>query len=216
MNIKTPFCVVKIDILLLVVIIITVFFSNIKNLISSYYMCYLFIVFHELAHVFVGSLFGRKIEKIEFSLSGVCASFEKKRYTYIKNKNTYYSLFTDLLIYIAGPLSNILLAIVFKNNIIIITINISLAMLNLIPIYPLDGYNILSIFVDIIYKNNRGKILIYVIQFVFILVLVMFAILQIIYLNNISILIFLIYIFIQINIHTKMLKNADILHNLTY
>lgn len=124
---------------LFVIILISFFFSaKIKVFLTSYFVCYLFILFHELAHILIATFFGKKVEKIKLSIAGVCVTFNNEELKIVKN----------LIIYIAGPLANICLAIMFYKIKFIFEVNAFLAILNLMPIYPLDGYNILSLFLN--------------------------------------------------------------------
>lgn len=104
-----------------------------REYLSNYYLCFLFIAFHELSHIVVAALFGSSIKRINIRLSGLSVNLEK----------TFYGK-KAVLIYIAGPLSNIILANLFRNINIIFEINVCLALINLVPIKPLDGYNILK------------------------------------------------------------------------
>lgn len=123
---------------LFIIILISFFFSDkIKVFLTSYYVCYMFILFHELSHIMFAMFFGKKIEKIKLSIAGVCVTF---------NNNGELEIVKNLIIYMAGPLANICLAIMFNNIDFVFEINVFLAILNLVPIYPLDGYNILSLF----------------------------------------------------------------------
>ncbi|MDO4282200.1 MAG: hypothetical protein Q4D02_01065 [Clostridia bacterium] len=151
-------------------------------------MCYLFILFHELSHIFVASLFGKKMEKLKLTLSGVNVKFEREKYI-LKSENEY---FHNMLIYFAGPLSNIILAMIFHSNIMIYEINICLGMINLLPIYPLDGYNILKN----VLGNNYKNIYLDIIGNITLIVLFLISIYQILFLKSISILIFSVYIFL--------------------
>ena len=82
--------------------------------------------------------------------------FEREKYK-IENEDSY---FYNILIYLAGPISNIILALVFYRIRFIFEINLSLAIINLFPIYPLDGYNVLeNVFGDNIKKNIYLKII---------------------------------------------------------
>lgn len=126
---------------LFIIILISFFFSDkIKVFLTSYYVCYMFILFHEFSHIIFAMIFGKKVEKIKLSIAGVCVTFN--------NSNNELEIVKNLIIYIAGPLANICLAIMFYNIDFVFEINVFLAILNLMPIYPLDGYNILSLFLD--------------------------------------------------------------------
>ena len=136
MRVKKCNILIEIENLLLIILISFFFSDKIKLFLTSYFVCYLFIIFHELSHILFATLFGKKIEKIKLSIAGVCVTFNNIKLETVKN----------LIIYIAGPLANICLAILFHKINFIFEVNIFLALLNLMPIYPLDGYNILNIF----------------------------------------------------------------------
>lgn len=191
MKIKTPYFTLEIEILFIITLLISIFSLNFRNYLSNYYICYLFILFHELSHMFVASIFGKEINKFKLSLSGVNISFKEE---YLNSMNIF--KIKNILIYAAGPLSNILLSILFINNKMIFSINIFLAILNLLPIYPLDGYNILECILNIFFNVEKCNIIIDIISKFLFLLLFILAIFQLIILKNPSILIFLIYIII--------------------
>ena len=121
---------------LFIIVLISFFFSDkIKLFLTSYFVCYLFIIFHELSHIIFASIFGKKIRKLKLSIAGVCVVF---------NNNDELEIIKKIIIYIAGPLANIILALLFINIDFVFEVNIFLAFLNLMPVYPLDGYNILN------------------------------------------------------------------------
>ena len=71
---------------LLIIILISFFFSDkIKLFLTSYFVCYLFILFHELSHILFATLFGKKIEKIKLSIAGVCVTFNNIKLETVKN-----------------------------------------------------------------------------------------------------------------------------------
>lgn len=164
---------------LLIIVLISFFVSvKIKVFLTSYFVCYLFIIFHESAHILVATLFNKKILKIKLSLAGACVTIEKKRL----NKGK------EIIIYFAGPIANFCLALLFKNVDMVFEINTFLGILNLLPVYPLDGYNIMSLLI----KND----FIYVIQTMFFYCIFIISVVIFILTKNPSLFIFSIYIFV--------------------
>lgn len=165
---------------LLIIILISFFFSDkIKLFLTSYFVCYLFIIFHELSHIIFASIFGKKIKKIKLSLAGVCVMFN----------NDELKLVEKLIMYMAGPIANVCLAIAFYNIDFIFEINIFLAILNLVPVYPLDGYNILKCILDLIHINLLKNV-----EYTFLSLLFFISIYILIHSYNPSLFIFFIYI----------------------
>lgn len=110
------------------------------------------IFFHEIAHILIGSFLGHKIKKIKMLPIGFY--IEYKNYGKI-------SFFSNLIVLFSGPLCNVILCIIFFNIKIkiseeILLTNIFLAIFNLLPIYPLDGENILEICLKKIYGYEKG------------------------------------------------------------
>lgn len=198
MKIKTSFFLIDLDILLVLVTLITIFSDIVKTYLSGFYLCYLFILFHELSHMFVGAIFGFDIDQIKLSLSGVNVKFNKNITTEFNIKN--------ILIYVAGPLSNYILALIFRKNELIFSTNIFLGTLNLLPIYPLDGYNILKIIL-LRLKDKEG--IIDVISSFFYFFLFGIGLYQTIIYFNPSILIFLFYLFLIKTNHNKNKKRRN-------
>lgn len=166
---------------LLIIVLISFFFSaKIKLFLTSYFVCYLFIIFHELAHIIFATIFNKKIKKIKLSIAGVCVIF---------NNNDSLGIIEKIIIYAAGPLSNICLAVALYNIDFVFEINIFLAILNLVPIYPLDGYNILKCVQDLININVLKNV-----EYTFLSLLFFLSIYILFYSYNPSLLIFFIYI----------------------
>lgn len=211
MKIKTPYFTLEIEILFIITLLISIFSLNFRNYLSNYYICYLFILFHELSHMFVASIFGKEINQFKLSLSGVNISFKEE---YLNSMNIF--KIKNILIYAAGPLSNILLSILFINNKMIFSINIFLAILNLLPIYPLDGYNILECILNIFFNVEKCNIIIDIISKFLFLLLFILAIFQLIILKNPSILIFLIYIIILNESYKEERKIKQIIKKSVY
>lgn len=203
MKIKTPLFDIKIDILFLIVMFIFLLYSKVRIFFSSFFICYLFIVFHEASHMLVASIFGKSIESFNISLFGVSITFKREHYS-ISNKITDRgTCIKNILIYLAGPVSNFILAIIFEKIKIVFDINLFLCVVNLIPIYPLDGYNILKNILLFKYDEEKIEKIISIINYIFLIVLFILGTLSIIVLYNPSLILFLIYILIIKNNHIK-------------
>lgn len=112
------------------------------------------IVMHEFAHILTSKLYGYKDYKLEISMFGGSC--------YLNIDNT--KKLSSFIIYISGVIVNILVIILSyymkkikpEYNIfdIYIHYNIILIIFSLIPVYPLDGYRMLSLFIC-----NKKKII---------------------------------------------------------
>ena len=109
---------------------------------ETLFITYLIMFIHEIAHLVAAIGIGLKPARIIFFPFGVNLK--------LKNKLVY-SLSDEVILYIAGPLSNILMAVFakmfFKNFFWYEDFylkNIALCILNLLPIMPLDGGVILK------------------------------------------------------------------------
>lgn len=191
--------ILEIEYLLLIMICISGISDRIFNYLDKYYICLLFVIFHELSHVFIGSLLNKKLSKLFIGISGMTAFF---RYDF-KNKDVIYYL-KECFIFLAGPLSNIIIAVCFKDIKFIYEINIFLALLNLLPIYPLDGFNILKNILSIIFIKNKRFVnsIIKVISLLFLLAISILCVVIFLKVKNIFSIIFLLYLLL-INIQNK-------------
>lgn len=122
------------------------------------------VLIHEMAHTIIANKLKYKTDYITIGLLFGAAMIDNK---YLEDDDH------RIAISIAGPLSNILLAIIFfiigiihyiflnQHNIIInniALINIILGLINLLPIYPLDGGRISkSLFHKMISNKNKAK-----------------------------------------------------------
>mgnify|MGYP002528073067 FL=1 len=197
MKIKTPLFDIKIDIIFLIVMFIFFLYSKVRVFLSSFFICYLFIIFHEAAHMFVATLCGKEIETFNIGVFGVNINFKREHYN-LENEYTFdkRGLVQNILIFIVGPISNLILALIFKDVKIIYDINMFLCILNLVPIYPLDGYNILKNL--LLFKVNYSKTLniINILNYILLFILFLYSIFILIKLYNPSLILFLIYLII--------------------
>ena len=134
MRIKLKNININIDILLILILILTIINKNVFIFYYYYFISYFFIMIHEFSHVIIAKLFKIKTNEINFKLGGMCANIENLS----KNK------IINIIIFSSGPISNLLIYLIFNNNLYIRNINSILFFVNLIPIYPLDGYKILT------------------------------------------------------------------------
>ena len=134
--------------------------------INIYFIFFISILLHEMAHMIVGVCLGLKIKKIMFNPLGVCLEF----IGYRENKKT----IKKIIINLSGPLFNFIFAIIishlnieYKLKIDLFYTNLLLGIFNLLPIIPLDGGKILKEILSIkfgyknanIYSMNISKIL---------------------------------------------------------
>ena len=118
------------------------------NNLNLYLLFLIFITIHELIHMTIGIILGFSPEKIEVRPLGLSLTF----YSFSESNEL-----KKILVYLAGPIANLLLAYVFYQiniNSYCIYINLALGIFNLLPIMPLDGGKILKE----ILKIRKGKI----------------------------------------------------------
>ena len=134
---------IKVDLKIFLIIILYILTQNIE----VFAMSFIFILLHELGHAITGIILGLKIKKININVFGLSIEFENYGKERINNK---------IIIDMAGPAINIIsfiVAVIFKNK-EIAYINILLAIINLLPIYPLDGGRILK---NLLLKKHNYK-----------------------------------------------------------
>lgn len=198
-EIKIKEIILEIEYLLIITLIISGISNNIFNFLDKYYICLLFVIFHELSHVLVGSLLNKRLSKIFIGISGMTAFF---KYDFNKKSRLYY--IKECFVFLAGPMSNLIIASLFKEMKFVYEINIFLAILNLLPIYPLDGFNILKSILSAIFVNKKYIVnkITKCVSIIFLLILSIVCILVFNIYKNIFSIIFLMYI-LAINMHNK-------------
>ncbi|MBR6688683.1 MAG: M50 family metallopeptidase [Clostridia bacterium] len=168
---------------LIIITFLCIFSNKARNFLSNYFICYLFIMFHETAHILIATIFGYEVKRINIRLAGLNAGF-KEKIEGIKG----------IIIYLVGPISNIVLALIFKNVRIVFEINISLALINLVPIFPLDGYNIWKLILRVLTDDKTAKGYMNYIQKAIEIMMLILSIFMCIKNNNFSLFLLLVYI----------------------
>ena len=111
--------------------------------IEIYVLLMIFAILHELAHLLAGIILKLKPKGIEVNPFGLSVTFEGIGENF-KNKIQQ----KKILIALAGPFINLAIAIALiifgQNQTLIIYANLILFLVNLLPIYPLDGGRVLK------------------------------------------------------------------------
>lgn len=110
------------------------------NYTEQFFILFLAVTLHELTHIIFAEFFGLEPEKIIITPIGETAV--------IKNLETL-GFTKKILVIAAGPLINLLLyiftAVIFREKYEFFkTANLSIALFNLLPVYPLDGGRLLQ------------------------------------------------------------------------
>lgn len=112
-------------------------FCYINRQLETLFISYVIICIHELSHLVAAKCIGLECSNITVYPFGLN----------LKLKNTIiYSLSDEIILYLAGPLSNILMALLvifigFRNEFLIDFYykNLALFLINILPVVPLDG-----------------------------------------------------------------------------
>ncbi|MDE6414696.1 MAG: hypothetical protein K2K48_04715 [Anaeroplasmataceae bacterium] len=125
----------KIDYSFLILVCI-ISLSPKQAIIVKLFLC-LFI--HELGHLFFIYIFKYKIERLKLSIFGF----------FLKLENTKEEFYKDFIIYFGGILFNFVSYLIIPDE-TMRKINLILIVFNSLPIYPLDGFNIIKTFASYI------------------------------------------------------------------
>lgn len=104
-----------------------------SGLIKEVLILYSVILIHELGHIIMIKLLNEKINSIEITPIGCFINLKKK----------HFSLLKGILIYSGGIVLN-LVSLFFIKNYTFIKFTYTMISFNLIPIVPLDGYQIIN------------------------------------------------------------------------
>ena len=176
---------------------ILIFFAlfYITDQIQIYLIILFFCMIHELGHVIVGLILKMRPEKIEFIPCGLNVSFKTNINDIVTKigKGNLLDL-KMILITIAGPLTSLILAIlytyfdpVYISKQDAIYSNILILVFNLLPIYPLDGGRIIKGILKIWFGQRESEFLTNKISNVTMILLTILSSITIYYFKNIAI-----------------------------
>ena len=202
-------------------ILVILFF--ITNQIKIYAMIMLFAIIHEIGHLLAGILLGMKPVKIEIRPFGVSIDFEIKGKDYnIKIKKGNFLELKKILVALAGPMTNaLIISILMLSNIfnfdyddkmIMIFSNITLIIVNILPIYPLDGGRILKGIIYIFNGKHTAEKYIYGISYITLIIITIISSIAILYLKNITIFLAIIFLWGLQMKEYMIYKNRKILY----
>ncbi len=189
-------------------------FCYINRQLEIFAISYVIMTIHALSHLVSAKCIGLKCSHITFYPFGLN----------LKLKNTIiYNLSDEIILYLSGPLSNILMALVvgfvgLKNELLLDFYykNLALFVINILPIIPLDGGMILKKTLNYRFGYDGGNRVMRVVSAVFLgIVLLFFSYLLYIEQFNPSMCIFIVFLIGNI-IFSKEKYDTNLLKELLY
>lgn len=166
--------------------------------IEIYTLIMLFAFIHELGHMLAGMFLKLKPKELSIMPFGISITFETYGYKKLIE-------IKKIIIALAGPVINILIAIItFFLDIdinlkqMIIYANVLIAIFNLIPLYPLDGGRILKGFIRIKKNEFQADKVINNVSNYIIIIFTAISSVAILYLKNLAIIFVLVYLWIVV------------------
>lgn len=192
----------KVEINLKIILFGILFF--VLEQIDVYLIFILSIILHEMAHLLVGMSVGLRPKVFSINPLGVSVQF----YLYQQRKS-----WKKIVTYLAGPVMNIVIAIIFQvialDEILkmkIVYTNIILAIFNLVPIMPLDGGRILKEMLTPKIGNKEASVFLnYLTQIILVIITLLYSV-MILKLQNFAIFLLVLYLWYLKYIEDKKVK----------
>ncbi len=164
--------------------------------IEIYTMFMAFALIHELAHLVCGMLLGLKPKTLKIMPLGLCIEFKAELEDYSIS-------IKKIIIAIAGPLTNLIIAVILYciNNVNVSNIiycNLLIAIFNMLPVYPLDGGRILKDVLKINYGRKKSNEIMHVISNLVVILITAISSIAIYYYQNVAILFIIVYLWVLI------------------
>ena len=192
-------------------IFLLIFCYILTNNIEAFSIIFIFMIIHEISHVLFGIILGLSLRKINLSIAGLRIEFKEKEVTL--NKKSKKRLKNKIFIDLGGPISNLFFMVIGlilkKEN--IVYANLIIFLINILPILPLDGGRVLKNLLMLKYSFKKVNNIMIEISKYNLIILTIISSLAILYVKNISIAIFVIYLWI---LYIKERQKSDMVKNM--
>lgn len=172
----------RIDLKIFIFLVLFYFTNQLK----IYFIVMLFCLLHELSHIIMAIAMKMKIEKLEIMPLGFSATFSGECINETK------LILKNIAIALAGPLLTLIFIIIFLNiNIVfrkeIIYSNILILILNLLPIYPLDGGRVVNGIIQLRVGKEKASVMVDKVTYITIVLMTIASSIAVYYFKNIAI-----------------------------
>lgn len=214
---------IKIDLMIILFLLLFCMTSQIE----IYLILMLFACIHEIGHLCVGLLLGFKPKEVQINPMGMRIEFKPQIEEYnqkIGKANTL--AIKKTIVAVAGPMTNFIIIFItmiamYINEKLLISnlcttiiyANFLIGFFNLIPIYPLDGGRIVKEILHITKGLKESYTYTYKISKITIVVLTAISSIAILYIQNIAIIIILIYLWGLVVLERRKYLKKKLIYN---